>query len=82
MVKTDLVFCKPPKFPPVESGGVGESGAVSQKQTNGFEHGTPTGNTEWLATTFTLKMPLVIAVKYSRSFVSELCPLAVICLSC
>lgn len=41
MVKTDLVFCKPPQLPPVESEGVGESEAVSQRQTNRFEPATP-----------------------------------------
>lgn len=82
LVKTDLVFCKPLKFPPVENEEVDESGAVSQEQTNGFERDIPPADTEWPATALALRMPLVIAFKYSQSFVSELRLLAFICLIC
>ena len=82
LVKTDLVFCKPLKFPPVENEAVDESGAVSREQTDGCEYDTPPADTEWPATALALRMPLVIAFKYSQSFSSELCLLAFICLIC
>lgn len=53
LVKSDLVFCKPPKFPPVENE-VDESGTVSQEHTNEFERATPPADTEWPATALAL----------------------------
>lgn len=83
MLKTDvIIFCKCPKIPAVESEGVSEPGAVSQKQTNGFEQVTPRACAEWLAATFALRIALVITVQYSWSLVPDLCPLIVICLMC
>lgn len=75
-------FCKCPKIPAGESEGVSELGAVSQKQTNGFERVTPRACAEWLAATFALRIALVITVQYSWSLVPDLCALIVICLMC
>ncbi|KAM7239330.1 hypothetical protein CapIbe_008825 [Capra ibex] len=54
LVKTDLVFCKPLKFPPVENEEVDESETVSQERTNGFGHDTPAADIEWPATRLAL----------------------------